>query len=165
MFETLKRLALGAALITLAAGVLLYTDRGSRNRSRKASATIQKAKVYRVAVVQHASLDVLEQGAEGILAALQQRGYAEGERLELQRYNAEGDIGTANAIAKNVTSGGFDLILSVSTISLQTVFNANKVGAHTPHVFGLVPDPYSAGVGIEATNHLIHPPYLAGAGS
>src|SRR5882724_3725814 len=105
MFETLRRLALGAALIALAAGVLLYTDRGSRNRSRKASsAPVQTGKVIRVALVQHASLNVLEQGAEGLLTAMAERGYADGQRLEGHRYNAEGDIGTANAIAKEVTS-------------------------------------------------------------
>src|SRR5262245_45686605 len=154
MFETVRRLALGAVLIALAASVLLYTDRGSRNRSRRSSSGIaQGTKVFRVALVQHASLQVLEQGAEGMLAALSERGYAEGERLQIRRYNAEADIGTANAIAKEVTSGGFDLILSVSTVSLQTIHNANKMGARTPHVFGLVSDPYSAGVGIEATNH------------
>jgi ABC-type uncharacterized transport system substrate-binding protein len=166
MFETIRRLALGVVLIALAAGVLLYTDRGSRNRARRSSSVVTgNAKVFRVAMVQHASLDVLEQGIEGMLDALAERGYADGGRLEVRRYNAEGDIGTANAIAKEVTSGGFDLILSVSTVSLQTVCNANKLGARTPHVFGLVSDPYAAGVGINATNHLIHPPYLAGAGS
>ena len=166
MFETVRRLALGVALIALAAGVLLYTDRGSRNRSRRtSSAPTQTEQVFRVALVQHASLNVLEQGAEGLLDTLAERGYADGQRLQIRRFNAEGDIGTANAIAKEVASGGFDLLLTLSTVSLQTVHNANRAGSHTPHVFGLVTDPYSAGVGIEATNHLVHPPYLAGAGS
>src|SRR5215831_15857380 len=166
MFETLRRLALGVALIALAAGVLLYTDRGSRNRSRRVlSAQAPAGKVLRVALVQHASLSVLEQGAEGLLDALAQRGYADGGRLQIRRYNAEGDIGTANAIAKEVTTGGFDLLLTLSTVSLQTVHNANRDGSRTTHVFGLVSDPYSAGVGIDPTNHLIHPPFLAGAGS
>jgi ABC-type uncharacterized transport system substrate-binding protein len=107
----------------------------------------------------------LEQGAEGLLDALAERGYADGQRLQVRRYNAEGDIGTANAIGKEVATGGFDLLLTISTVSLQTVHNANRAASHTTHVFGLVTDPYSAGVGIEATNHLIHPPYLAGAGS
>ncbi|MFM1769565.1 MAG: hypothetical protein RJA22_2094 [Verrucomicrobiota bacterium] len=162
MLETVRRLSLGLLLLALAAGVLLYTDRGSRRSAQKGGT--QRGPI-RVAVVQHASLDVLEQGAEGILEGLAQRGYADGARLHIRRYNAEGDISTANAIAKEVTSGSFDLLLSVSTISLQTLANANKVGARTPHVFGLVTDPYGAGVGIERTNHLIHPPYLAGAGS
>jgi ABC-type uncharacterized transport system substrate-binding protein len=166
MFETVRRLALGLALIALAAGVLLYTDRGSRNRSRRVSSTLtQTGKIFRVALVEHASLNALEQGAEGLFEGLAERGYADGSRLEVRRYNAEGDIGTANAIAKEVTSGGFDLLLTVSTVSLQTVHNANRAGSRTLHVFGLVTDPYSAGVGIEATNHLIHPPYLAGVGS
>jgi ABC-type uncharacterized transport system substrate-binding protein len=165
MFEITKRLALGLALLALASGALLYTDRGLRNRSRKASATVPQRKVYHLALVSHASLEVLEQGLDGMLAALAERGYEDGKRLEIHRYNAEGDIGTANAIGKEITTGSFDLILSASTVSLQTIFNANKAGARTPHVFGLVTDPYAAGVGIEATNHLIHPPYLAGAGS
>src|SRR6516225_1483456 len=166
MFETVRRLALGVALIALAAGVLLYTDRGSRNRSRRASTALaQPGKALRVALVEYASLNVLEQGAEGLLDALAQRGYADGGRLQVRRYNAEGDIGTANAIAKEVATSGFDLLLTLSTVSLQTVHNADRAGSRTTHIFGLVTDPYSAGVGIEATNHLIHPPYLAGAGS
>ena len=166
MRETLKRLGLGLILIALAAGVLVYTDRGSRNRVRRNS-TISTAagKVFRVALVQHASIPVLDQGVNGVLESLAARGYAEGGRLNLKRYNAEADIGTANAIAKEVTSGSYDLILSISTLSLQTIANANKVGSRTPHVFGLVTDPYGAGVGIEATNHAIHPPYLTGYGS
>jgi ABC-type uncharacterized transport system substrate-binding protein len=166
MFETFRRLALGVALIALAASVLLYTDRGARHRSRKGlSAAVQTGKVLRVALIQHASLNVLEEGAEGLLEVLAERGYADGGRLKIHHYNAEGDIGTANAIAKEVTTGGFDLLLTLSTISLQTVHNANRAGSRTTHVFGLVSDPYSAGVGIEATNHFIHPAYLAGAGS
>ena len=166
MRETLKRLGLGLILIALAAGVLVYTDRGSRNRVRRNS-TISTAagKAFRVALVQHASIPVLDQGVNGVLESLAARGYAEGGRLNLKRYNAEADIGTANAIAKEVTSGSYDLILSISTLSLQTIANANKVGSRTPHVFGLVTDPYGAGVGIEATNHAIHPPYLTGYGS
>ena len=166
MRETLKRLGLGLILIALAAGVLVYTDRGSRNRVRRNS-TIPTVtgKAFRVALVQHASIPVLDQGVNGVLESLAARGYAEGGRLNLKRYNAEADIGTANAIAKEVTSGSYDLILSISTLSLQTIANANKVGSRTPHVFGLVTDPYGAGVGIEATNHAIHPPYLTGYGS
>jgi ABC-type uncharacterized transport system substrate-binding protein len=100
MFDTLKRLALGMALIALASGVLLYTDRGSRNRSRNASSTVQPRKMYRVAVVTHASLEVLEQGLEGMLAELAERGYEDGKRLEIHRYNAEGDIGTPTRLPR-----------------------------------------------------------------
>jgi ABC-type uncharacterized transport system substrate-binding protein len=166
MLETLKRLALGLALIALAAGLLLYTDRASRKSGRGKSEPHGAAgKVIRVALVQHASIPALDEGIAGILDELAARGYSDGGRLQIRRYNSEADLGTANAIAKEVTGGNFDFIISASTISMQTIANANKFGARTRHVFGLVSDPFSAGVGIEATNHAIHPPYMTGYGS
>jgi ABC-type uncharacterized transport system substrate-binding protein len=161
MVDTLKKLSLGIVLLLISAGVLLYTDRGSRHAKVEAMAS---KPVVKVAMVQHASIEVLEQGAEGVLSALAARGYRDGGRLRIQRFNPEGDIGTANAIAKEVSNGSFDMLITLSTVSLQTVANANQTGARTPHVFGLVSDPYSAGVGISATNHLMHPPYLVGSG-
>lgn len=162
MFEILKRLSLGICLLALAAGVLLYTDKGSRQSARSGNAT--KSQI-RVALVQHASLLVLDQGVDGMLETLAARGYEDGKNLAIRRYNSEGDIGTANTIAREVTTGSFDLILTASTVSLQTVANANRNGARTRHVFGVVTDPYAAGVEIDPVNHLSHPPYMAGAGS
>ena len=143
--------------------MLLYSDLGSRNRSVAAGAGSTGPR--RVAVVQHASQVVIDEGLRGVLEALAQRGYADGGRLQLRRYNAEGDLPTAAAIASEVTSGGYDLIVTLTTLSLQTVANANQTGGQIPHVFGLVSDPYGAGVGIDRQNHLIHPPYLTGYGS
>jgi ABC-type uncharacterized transport system substrate-binding protein len=97
---------------------------------------------------------------------LKERGYSDGGRMVLSKYNAQGDISTGNAIAKEVTSSNFDLILSLSTVSLQTIANANRFA--TPprrHVFALVSDPYAVGVGVSRENHLIHPPYMTGLGS
>src|SRR5262249_8215355 len=124
-----------------------------------------QTKVFHVAIVQHASQPAIDGGLDGVMAALKARGYEDGGRLSVRRYNAEGDIATANTIAKDVTSGGNDLIISLTTSSLQTVANANKMAARTYHVFGLVTDPYVSGVGINRTNHLDHPPYLTGFGS
>lgn len=162
MVETIKRLSLGILLLVVAAAVLLYTDRGSRRVGRVPLG--EGAGSFRVAMVQHASIEALEQGAEGVLDALARRGFSDGGRLMIQRFNPEGDIGTANAIAKEISNGSFDLLITLSTVSMQTVANANQTGSRTPHVFGLVSDPYSAGVGINLTNHLMHPPYLAGSG-
>lgn len=158
MLETFKRLALGLILILLASATLLYTDVGSRESRKDTGGPI------RVALVEHASTRVLEDAAGGAIEALAARGYADGDRIKLTRFCAENDIATANTIAREVTSGSYDFILSMSTISLQTVAGANKTGAKTRHVFGLVTDPYGAGVGISRENHLEHPPYLTGYG-
>ncbi len=158
MLEIFKRLALGLILILLASAILLYTDVGSRESRKDTGGPI------RVALVGHASVRALEDGANGAIEALAARGYANGDHIQLSRFCAENDIATANTIAREVTSGSYDFILSMSTISLQTVAGANKTGAKTKHVFGLVSDPYGAGVGISRENHLEHPPYLTGYG-
>ena len=154
MLDSFKRLSLGIALIVVTSGVLLYSDLRNRNRSQQGPhPPVAAKKQFQVALVQNASQAVLEEGVHGLLEALTARGYADGDKLRLRRYNAEADLPTANSIAKEVVSGGNDLIITVSTASLQTVANANKSGSPTRHVFGLVTDPYGAGVGINRTNH------------
>ena len=161
MIAALKKSALGLALIVGAAAVLLYSDLGSRRDQVQG-----KSRAIRVAMVQQISIPVLDDGMAGAVAALKDRGYSDGSRIAITRYNAQGDVSTANAIAKNVTSSDFDLIVSFSTVSLQTISNANRFA--TPprrHVFSLVTDPYAVGVGVSRDNHLAHPPYMTGVGS
>ncbi len=162
MVAVLKKLALGLSLIFGSAAILLYSDLDSRRGSAEASGT----RPLRLAIVEQTSIPALDDGITGALEGLQKRGYADGGRIELHRYNAQGDISTANAIAKEVTSSNYDLILSFSTVSLQTIANANRFA--TPprrHVFALVSDPYAVGVGVSAQNHMVHPPYMTGVGS
>src|SRR4029078_13290912 len=49
-------------------------------------------------------------------------------------------------------------------LSLQAVAGANRAG-RTQHVFGLVTDPFGAGVGISREDPLTHPKHLVGYGS
>jgi len=163
MIAVLKKLALGLGLIALSAAILLYSDLESRHVNASGPSASHQ---FRVAIVQQASTAGLDDGVIGALAALKDRGYVDGGRMILRHYNAQGDIGNANAIAKEVTTGDFDLISSFSTISLQTIANANRFA--TPprkHVFALVSDPYAVGVGINPNNHAEHPPYMTGIGS
>jgi putative ABC transport system substrate-binding protein len=161
MVKTFKKLALGIILIVVAGGILLSSDKSSRRKGGNG----EPAQRLRVAIVQQASIPALDEGVEGVIQALAERGYSDGGKISIKHYNAEADIGTANSIAREVTSGGNDLIISISTTSLQTVANANRNGSRTTHVFGIVSDPYAAGVGIDPSNHSIHPPYMAGYGS
>jgi putative ABC transport system substrate-binding protein len=160
-FDGLKRLRLGIALIVAAGAILLLMDLQSRNADgRKSGASLR-----RIAIVQYASIKAIDDGRIGLLEQMKKRGFGESDRIAFSLFNAEGDIGTANAIARDVVSGGYDLIITMSTPSLQTVANANKSASQTPHVFGLVTDPYAAGVGIDAQDHHKHPSYLTGFGS
>jgi putative ABC transport system substrate-binding protein len=118
----------------------------------------------RVAVLQHASQALLEEGVRGMLDGLAAAGFVQGKNIVIERFNAENDVATGNAIARQITSGGYDLVLTSSTRSLQAVANANRDG-RVKHVFGIVADPSVAGVGVSKTNPLEHPKHLVGIGS
>ncbi len=165
LVEGLRRLSLGLFLLGLGAVILLLSDLNSRVRPLEGDSEKDGlGRRRRVALVQHASIKAIEDGRLGFLEQLKKRGFENGVNIDLKSFNAEADIATANAIAKEVTGGDYDLIVSISTVSLQTIANANKTGRRTPHVFGLVTDPFGAGVGIDANDHLKHPPYMTGYG-
>ena len=159
--EGLKQLRLGLGLLVAAGAILLMLDLQSRNLGSKSKGS----SVPKVAIVQHASIKAIDDGRIGLLEEFKKRGFVEPDKVSVKVFNAEGDIGTANAIAKDVVSGTYDLIVTISTPSLQTVASANKSAAQIPHVFGLVTDPYAAGVGIDPLDHSKHPEYMTGFGS
>jgi ABC-type uncharacterized transport system substrate-binding protein len=154
-FSSVRHLLLGFLLIGAAAGVLLVSDWNQRQTG---------GSLKRVAIVQIASQAALDDGVRGYLDALAERGFVDGKTISVQKFNAENDIGTANAIAKQVVDGGYDLILTASTLSMQTVANANRAGK-SKHVFGIVTDPTTAGVGVSSVNPLDHPKQMTGIGS
>ena len=164
MIKSLLRLSFGLVLILAASAVLLLTDRPRpRTGSVKAGADAVP-RVRSVALFQHISQPVLEEGARGVLAALAASGYRDGETMRLRRFNAEGDAATSNTIARALVGGEYALIITLSTPSLQAVAGANR-DTRVPHVFGLVSDPVAAGVGIARDNPRSHPPYMVGLGT
>ena len=132
---TMKRLSLGIVLIALTSSILLVSDWNRRKPS--------VSRIPHVAVMQHASQAVLDEGVQGMIDGLAEGGFVDGENIVIKRYNAENDVPTSNAIAKEITGGQFDLVLTASTLSLQAVAAANEAGK-TIQVFGLVSDPFGA---------------------
>ena len=166
MIKSLLRLSLGLAMILAASALLLLTDR-QRPRAELAaqrSATASASRVRSVALLQHISQPTIEEGARGVIAGLAASGFRDGESIRLRRFNAEGDAATSNAIARELVGGDYDLIVTLSTPSLQAVAGANR-DAKVPHVFGMVSDPVAAGVGIARDDPRKHPPYMAGLGT
>ena len=136
-----------------ASALLLATDRTTASR-----------KVPAVAVLQQVSTTLLDDAVEGMLEGLSERGYVDGRTVTIRRYNAEGDLAQANAIAREIAGGPFDLALTSSTPSMQALATANARG-RVLHVFSAVADPFSAGVGFDRSDPLVHPRHLVGYGS
>ena len=157
IWSALKRLSLGLVLIAIASAILLLSDRGQR-------AQAGARRVVRLAIVQHASTPVLDAGVQGVIQGLAEQGFRDGETLAISTYNAHGDLATGNAIARQVTTGEFEMVITSSTPSMQAVANANRDG-RVMHVFTLVADPFSAGIGLDRAHPMTHPPRLVGQGS
>jgi ABC-type uncharacterized transport system substrate-binding protein len=153
---------LSLALLSAGALTLLLSDLQSRDGGRKpADATLSQVPV---AILKHASNRLLDEIERGVLGQLAAAGYQDGERIKLERFSAEGDLPTANVIAKRVTDGSYRMVITISTLSLQCVANANKDG-RAVHVFGGVTDPAGAGVGIQRMDSTDKPRWLAGIGT
>ncbi len=166
MLVFFRRLALGLFLILAASAILLYSDLGSRAKPAAAAreVTAPSAPRPRVAILQHASQMVLDDLRHGMLAGMAERGWQHGRDFDLAFFNAEGDMPVAQTIAQRMASGGYNLLLTISTPSLQAVASANRAG-RTPHLFAGVTLPSAAGVGISDTDPMDHPPHLAGYGT
>ncbi len=141
-----------------ASALLLLTDRAGSQRSMPA-----------VAVLQQVSTPVLDDAVAGMIDGLAEKGFVDGTTVTIRRYNAEGDLAQANAIAREIVGGGFDMALTSSTPSLQALATANERGRtegnRLAHVFAAVADPFSAGVGLDRRDPLVHPRHLVGYGS
>ncbi|QDV31673.1 ABC transporter substrate binding protein [Planctopirus ephydatiae] len=166
----------GVSAIGLAALMLLMSDL-PKTRDSQAS----KSEPLRVVLLQMSSQSILDEAAQQVIVGLEESGFASGEavkensnagattgpvsgqRIVLTRLNAENDMATANAMATEVVSGRYDLVITLSTPCLQAVANANKRD-QVRHVFGLVSDPTVAGVGV-GSGPMDHPPYMVGIGT
>ncbi len=158
LLALLRHLGVGIALIIAAAAVLLWSDPRRHKKDEAQDAPLK------VALVNYVSVPVLEDGEAGMVAGLAEAGFVDGRRIEITRYNAEGDRSTAILIAKEVVGRDFDLVLTLSTPVLQAVANANTETKQT-HVFTLTTDPWGAGIGISRDDPAQHPPYMTGHGT
>jgi ABC-type uncharacterized transport system substrate-binding protein len=118
MFDAVRRLWLGVTLIAATSAFLLLSDWKHRRAGDSA--------IQRVAVLQFSSLAALEDGVNGMLDQLRENGYANGPKIVIDRFNAENDLATANSMAREITSGKYGYVFSISTNCLQAVANATR---------------------------------------
>lgn len=159
MIEVVRRLGLGLVLVAAASAVLLWSDRGSRRGAAPAPAVLLP-----VAILQHSSNPLLDELRAGVLAGLAERGFRPGDTIDLTIMNPEGDLPTGNLMARKLADGGYRVVITLSTVMLQAMANANR-DARTVQVFCGVSSPVDAGVGIRALDSTDKPRQLTGIGT
>ncbi|MDH5695658.1 MAG: ABC transporter substrate-binding protein [Dehalococcoidia bacterium] len=102
-------------------------------------------KVYKVCITQIATHPDLDSNRQGIIDAMAEEGFIEGENVEYIVKNAEGDMTAAASIADYFVSLKPDLIHAITTPSSQTLVAAAE-GTDIPIIFSSVTDPVSAGL-------------------
>ncbi len=111
----------------------------------------QETKLTSVGIMQFVTNPFSEQSIAGILKALEDAGYRNGENISIEVKNAQGDFPTVLAITQKFKSDRKDMIISVSTPCLQAAINSKFEG---PIVFCSVANPILAGAGRTDTDHL-----------
>ncbi|MED3551482.1 ABC transporter substrate-binding protein [Cytobacillus praedii] len=142
MIKKLKILA-AASLV----GVTLLSGCGSESTEGNA-AEGGKGKTYKIGLTQFAEHPSLDAATEGFKKALEEEGFKEGENVEYDFQNAQGDMNNTQTIANNFVGDKVDLIFANATPSAVSALNATK---DIPILFTSVTDPIGAGL-VEALN-------------
>ncbi len=98
---------------------------------------------YKIGVVM-----MVENGAfldmyDGLVAGLEDAGYVEGENLEIDYQNAQGDATNLATICQGMDDGSYDLVVTIATPATQAFVGLES---DTPCVFCSVAAPVEAGV-------------------
>lgn len=160
----MKRLLGSLLVISLAGGILLYSDKDNRqvqfdeNKSGSVSRQSESASIDKkmkskpnIWVIDNVVSANTEASEKGILEGLNQRGLVNGKNCEITVRNAQGDVSTLNTIVDAAIADNPDLVFVINTTTLQTALR--KFSRDVPVVFTSIADPIKAGAGKSFTDH------------
>ena len=103
----------------------------------------QTTQMYKIGLTQLVTHPAMEDARQGFIDALTDAGFIEGEDVEYDFQNPEGDPTAEQAIAQKFVSNEVDLIYSFGTTISQQCVNATQ-GTDIPVLFCAVTDPVAA---------------------
>jgi putative ABC transport system substrate-binding protein len=112
----------------------------------------QTSQIYKIGISQVVTHPALDATREGIIEGLADRGYIEGEDVEFDYQNSEGDSTLFASIAQKFVSDQVDLIVAIATPNAQAAISAAK-GTDIPVVFSAITDPVGSGMVVSWESH------------
>ncbi|MHC1729042.1 MAG: ABC transporter substrate binding protein [Syntrophobacteraceae bacterium] len=91
------------------------------------------------------------EGVKGVTEELERDGFLDRHGIKMDRISAQSDWNLAQAIAQDIIRQKYDLIITLSTPTLQMMARVNR---EIPLVFGMVTDPFRLGVATDEREHL-----------
>lgn len=131
-----------AKKLVLLSSILVSMSLFSACSNEKGSSVPQENTVN-IGISQIASHPALDLAREGFIEALNSKGFKDGENLNLEIQNAEGDIATSQMISGDFVSDSKDLIFAIGTPAAQSAFNSTQ---DIPIIATAVTDAVEAGL-------------------
>jgi len=107
---------------------------------------------YKIGISQIVTHPALDATREGIIDGLAEKGYVEGDNLEIDYQNSEGDMNLVASIAQKFVSDKVDAIVSIATPNSLAAIDAAK-GTDIPVIFSAITDPAGSGMVADWDNH------------
>jgi ABC-type uncharacterized transport system substrate-binding protein len=148
VFNALRRVALGLAVVFTASAILLLSDLQHRNAAARHSGVAKH--MWKVYFVQFNDVIDVEDAAGGVMDGLRESGLQDGRDFEVKTLNAQGDMATVSALIDAAVTGGADMLITFSTPTLQA---ALRRAQNVPVVFNYVSSGLKAGAGKSNTDH------------
>ena len=123
-----------STLCILALAVISLTGCGSKKNSNK---------TYKIGVSQFTTHDALDAAYDGFIDGLAEAGYKDGDNIEIDFQNAQGEPSNCNTIASKLVNDNPDLILAIATPAAQSLVNVTQ---DIPILVTAVTDPESSGL-------------------
>ncbi|MCX8083435.1 MAG: ABC transporter substrate-binding protein [Calditerrivibrio sp.] len=105
------------------------------------TAFLSYAKMIEIGITQIVEHPALDACRKGIIDKLKELGYEDGKNVKYDIQIAQGNIATANQIAKKFVGDKKDLIIAIATPTAQAVANLTKT---TPIIISAITDPVGA---------------------
>ena len=108
----------------------------------------KKKDVFRIGISQFITHQSLDATRKGFVDELAKQGYIEGENIEIDLQNAQGEQRNLKTISQQLAESS-DVVLAIATPSAQSLANTTQT---TPVIFSAVTDPVSAKL-VESREH------------
>lgn len=108
----------------------------------------KKRDVFRIGISQFITHQSLDATREGFVDELAKQGYVEGENIEIDLQNAQGEQRNLKTISQQLAESS-DVVLAIARPSAQSLANTTQT---TPVIFSAVTDPVSAKL-VESREH------------
>lgn len=140
MKKAMKKRILSAVGIICTAAMLFSGCASDKTEKTDAN---KSDKVYKIGVTQFADHPSLDNCREGFIQGLANKGFKEGENLEIEVVNAQTEMAKATQIAQSFASSGKDLVCGIATPSAQALYAACAEKG-IPVIFNAISDPVGA---------------------